>query len=396
MRDFTVLTWGRLGSAVVQMAMIVALGSYASPDTLGLALSVLGISTLAASLSDLGLSTTALRAWARGDSDTALAAASTSNLLGLAVGGVGLAGALVLAVLDNRLWPVVPLIVWALAERQTETWLTIALGEGKARRVGWLVLARRLLAGSVMAVLVAVGVDPAWAFSCALASAAVLFWCVTVRRPPGLVSLPSAIDEIRRSWPIGVSVVAGQARNLDTAIVAAALGSGAAAAFGLGVRTGASGMIAFSNVGALLLANHVRLGPRRLKRVAWIILGCSLVLALVAASSAPAIYVVLPPLIPWLTVEDASVLALALSAYMLVGGNTVLGPLGNALGIDRLGGYLSIATVLAYLGALALLSTAAGLKIAVVAAAATQLVSLVIRVALVHVKGEGREGLWRA
>ena len=148
---FAWLTTGRLAAAALQAVTFGALAVLVGPSELGVVGSVVAALTVLQAVWDLGLSTYLVRTRAEAPDDGRVRSAVVLNRLttGPLLASAAVAGWLVLVVLGGgSLAPVLPLAVWAAAERNAETVAGIAIADGRAPLATANLVVRRAVAAA--------------------------------------------------------------------------------------------------------------------------------------------------------------------------------------------------------------------------------------------------------
>lgn len=230
--QFAWIAGGRLFAALLQAGTLALAARLMEPAEFGVIGAVLGVATVLQTGVDLGVPTLILRERAKDPRSPIVGSALRLNnlttvwltLLGAALVAAGA------SLYSETYWALLPLAVWAAAERNADTRVGVAIADGRASISVINVVARRILALTTFVVLVLVGGDPVLALSSALAFAAVAssVWAnVYVRRRVEPSSYPFR-SVLREAWPFWLNSAATQARNLDAAIVGIAGGATAA------------------------------------------------------------------------------------------------------------------------------------------------------------------------
>ena len=162
-----------------------------------------------------------------------------------------------------------PLAVWAAADRNTDTWCCVRLADGDAWLNTLTTLSRRGCSALVMVGLYLAGVDPLLAFSLSVAVVGVIVnllvhgWVVKRLAPPA-VPRPAAKPIILASVPYWINATATQLRNLDSLLVGLLAGSAQVGFYAVASKlTGPLRMLPTS-LAAVVLPTASRLGVHRL------------------------------------------------------------------------------------------------------------------------------------
>lgn len=303
---FAWLTTGRLAAAALQAVTFGALAVLVGPSDLGVVGSVVAALTVLQAVWDLGLSTYLVRTRAETPDDGRVRSAVVLNRLttGPLLASAAVAGWLVLVVLGGgSLAPVLPLAVWAAAERNAETVAGIAIADGRAPLATANLVVRRAVAAAGFAALCAGGTEPVLAYGTAMATGSLLsvVWLNAANRrrlPEGRrVPLSQVVREARPFW---VNTVAVQARNLDVPIVALTGGTTAGGLYSLASRMTVPLRLVPTSLAVALLPHATRASDaaarrRVLSHLAWLVSGVAAVYVLLAAC-VPALVEALPVL----------------------------------------------------------------------------------------------------
>lgn len=156
------------------------------------------------------------------------------------VAGIGFLAAVAAAILDARCALLIPLAIWLAADKHTEAWLAIPLSDGSAWQNSVSLVARRAGALAIFLGAVSAGVEAGVSFATGLAVsslASALFLrsriSTYVRTAGKIISFRETFRATRSYW---INSLAAQARNMDTVIVGAILGAGAAGYYGAAAR----------------------------------------------------------------------------------------------------------------------------------------------------------------
>lgn len=265
---------GRVAAALLQAALMLLLARTVSPAEFGFFAAPYGVATVVQTVFDLGLPSLAVKRRSRDAGDGQVTTLLHLNSrLSLAMALAMLVVTVVLGFLvDDRYFFLLPLSLWAAAERNADAWLGVALADGDVWVNMCNLVARRTLNLVTFGILISLGgVQPLLAFSIGSAVAAVASnvfakYFVKKRLPsPGELRLRSAVGQ---SWPFWLSSVSSQARNADTAITALLAGATQAGLYGAASRlTGPLRLFATSLASLLLPAASRRSGPDLIRLV---------------------------------------------------------------------------------------------------------------------------------
>ena len=259
--QFVWILGGRIVAAALQAGLMLFLARAVSPAEFGFFAAPYGLATIIQTAFDLGLPSLAVKLRSRNTRDgrvTNLLLLNSQLSALMAFSMLILTGALAMWVNSGYLL-LLPLAIWAAAERNADAWLGVALADGDVWVNMCNLVARRLLGLLAFVGLNAVStIPPLLAFSIAVALAAVgsnVFAKRFVsRRLPGRAQL-GMVSALRQAWPFWVNSVATQARNADTAITAILSGATQAGLYGAASRlTGPLRLFATSLASLLLPA----------------------------------------------------------------------------------------------------------------------------------------------
>src|ERR1700712_2167431 len=162
---------GRLAGALVQAVTLVLVGRWTGPAGFGVVGVTLSLVVIVQTATDLGLPTYLMRERAaRPDNPTIRRALQINNftakmmsvLLALILFAAGI-------FLQPNFFLLLPMALWAAADRNTDTWLGVTFADGDVRLNVAVSLSRRTLVLAVLTGLYFSGVQPLLAFSLALA-----------------------------------------------------------------------------------------------------------------------------------------------------------------------------------------------------------------------------------
>lgn len=241
-RQFAWVSGGRIIAALVQALIMLLLVRAVAPAEFGFFAAVYGVLTVVQTLFDFGLPTLVSRERAkRANPGVVTGALHLNNALSLAMGiclvaGIGMLGAFG----DPQFFLLLPLGVWAAAERNADAWLVVVFADGDARINTTNLVSRRLGNLALFALLTSLtGLDPVLAFGISSATAACASWVFAhsyVKRRLAPSEGIAAGRLIRMSYPYWINSVATQARNLDTIIIGFVAGSAQAGFYAAAAR----------------------------------------------------------------------------------------------------------------------------------------------------------------
>jgi O-antigen/teichoic acid export membrane protein len=133
--QFFWVSGGRVVAALIQAAIMLLLVRAVSPSEFGFFAAVYGVMTVAQTFFDFGLPTLVIRERARqSNAGIVTAALRLNNSLSVALGVLLVSVTAVLGLLvDERFFLLLPLGVWAAAERNADAWLGVIFADGDAR-----------------------------------------------------------------------------------------------------------------------------------------------------------------------------------------------------------------------------------------------------------------------
>ncbi|MBM9469121.1 lipopolysaccharide biosynthesis protein [Nakamurella leprariae] len=239
-RQFGLVASGRIVGAVIQALSLALLARWAGPDDFGVASVMFGLIIVLQVATDLGIPTFVLRQRAADRNDpTVTSALRINSRTALALCALVALVIVVGAMIDSTFWSVLPLAVWAAADRNTDTWLGVALADGDAQVNATVGVARRVLSCASFILLVLPGVPPLLAFSAGYAvvslaiNVAVHRW---VRHRLVADTRTPFRTIVGQSFAYWVNSVGTQLRNLDTLIVGTIAGSSQTAYYAAAAR----------------------------------------------------------------------------------------------------------------------------------------------------------------
>ena len=240
-RQFAWVSSGRILAALLQTASLVLVSRLLPVSDFGYLATFLGVTSLAQVVLDFGVGTLVSRERAADPDNPVVAAAlrftnlSSMGLTALLL--LGLTGAALL--FSDAYWQMLPLAVWAAAERNADTRLAVAFADGDVQINVINLLARRTAALGMFVAATAVGVLPILAFSLSAALAAIgsaTFAQRWVRRRVVPTRDVGFSEVVRRARPYWVTAISTQARNLDVVVVSALAGATQAGLYLTGSR----------------------------------------------------------------------------------------------------------------------------------------------------------------
>lgn len=213
-----------------------------SPAEFGFFAGVYGVLTVVQTFFDFGLPTLVVRERAKRTNPAIVTAALyLNNALSLAMGltlilVIGLLG----IVVNPQFFLLLPLGLWAAAERNADAWLGVIFADGDARINTTNLVSRRVGNLALFAGLTLwTSIDPVLAFGLSSAAAACGSWVfahsyVKKRLAPA-ESIPAGAL-FRLSYPYWINSVATQARNLDATIIGLVAGTAQAGFYAAAAR----------------------------------------------------------------------------------------------------------------------------------------------------------------
>ncbi|WP_455835204.1 oligosaccharide flippase family protein [Pseudarthrobacter siccitolerans] len=385
--QFGWVTSGRIVAAVLQAILLVMLARDAGPDDFGLFSAVFSLATLAQTASGLGVPTLVIRERARSKSNSLLRGGlRLMNPIGLMLAAVVALGLTVLGLtVEHRLMYMVPLAVWAAAERYSDTWLGLAVADGDAHINTVNVVLRRAIA-LLLYVLCALWWDPILAFSVSLSAAALASAFAVRRQISSRIHLDgrsaSAKRVLRKAWPFWLNSIGTQARNLDVAVVTAVAGLSQAGYYAAASRVTSPLRIVSTSLATVLLPMASRGGPRDIKRLMALSAAVVLVMAVV--------YSVGAAIMPWIVttfLTDAYLGAVTPLRIVLIGlcfaaAASLLGALLQGIGFQLYVAHTAVVTTI-----VCLLSAAFGAAVSGASGAAyALLISFFVQMLLLLVR----------
>jgi len=272
--QFGWISGGRLLAAVIQAVTLVLLARWTGPAAFGAVGIALSLVIVFQTVTDLGLPTFVVRERAAEPGNPAIRRALefnnlTTRILALTLLMVfGAMGAFV----QHDFYVLLPLAIWAAVDRNTDTWLGVALADGDARVNTIAILSRRVAAITMMVGLYATGAPALLAFSMSLAVVGVVVNAVahrwaSKRVHPSTVSVPIR-PILRSSFPYWVNSTATQLRNVDALIIGATTGTAQLAFYAAASRITGPLRILPTSLATVLVPASARTGAANLRRLA--------------------------------------------------------------------------------------------------------------------------------
>lgn len=239
--QFSWLASGKLVAAALQAAALVLIARVSGPEAFAIISLALALSLIVQVLANAGLTTYVLRTRAVTPLHPLITPALKLTAESAVVSMTSLLLALfVLAAIDIRAIFLLPLAAWAAAESYTETLLSVCLADGDVRVNIRLLVLRRLASVGSLAALLAVHLEPLFAFSVAMAVPSVVASLYARRCVKSLLTgkvrwrdRREVLRDARHFW---WHSVATQLRNLDVFLVSAFAGLGQAAFYAAASR----------------------------------------------------------------------------------------------------------------------------------------------------------------
>lgn len=267
--QFAWVSGGRIVAALLQAVLLVLLARQLGPTDFGYLAAFLGLVTLVQVAIDLGVSTLVTRERAVDPQSAVVVAALrftrlSAGAMALVIGaGIAAAGALV----DPVYFAMLPLAVWAAAERNADVWLSVAFADGDAHLNVLNILGRRAATIVGFLGLAVLDVEPVLAFALASAVAAVVAagsarLAIRGRVPRDVepVSIGRVLSLARPYW---ANSVATQARNVDAALVGAIAGATQSGLYASGSRLTTPLRIIPTSLASILIPHSARAGASR-------------------------------------------------------------------------------------------------------------------------------------
>ncbi|MFB2555283.1 oligosaccharide flippase family protein [Herbiconiux liangxiaofengii] len=319
--QFAWVSAGRIVAALLQAFSLILIARSLVPAEFGVLSAVLGLATVLQTAIDMGVSTFTTRERAANPESGAVATALRFNTLSsLVLTAISLIALATVAIVANPLyWLMLPLAFWVSGERNADARLTVAFADGDAKINVFNLLGRRLFAILAFLGMLALGVEPLFAYCLSTAIAALgssFFANQYVKRK---VVVPSSITYrqlLQQSWPYWLHSVATQLRNLDVVVTSATAGAVQAGFYSAASRLTSPLRILPTSLSTVLLPAASRASARShsikpLVRTVLVVVAIMTVL-----------YAVLFVLIPWLVpfaLGDAYAPAIPVIQIVLVG-----------------------------------------------------------------------------
>lgn len=222
------LTSGRIVGALLQALTLGLLSRALGPAGFGLAAGVVGAVQASIAVGDLGVTPTLLRTRARGSSASLTGSLLALNArVSLALGLIWTAILLAAGLISGEIayFFLLPLAIWVVAEKNTETTLMIPLADGKTFELLASLMLRRSAALGLLLAGIHLGAHPLVAYSVALAGSGLIGVAWTRGRTtaglPRQRSVPY-LPLLRQAFPFWLATLAVQGRAFDVSIVRAA------------------------------------------------------------------------------------------------------------------------------------------------------------------------------
>ena len=262
---------GKLVGAVIQALTLVLVARWAGPTGFGAVGIALSLVVIVQTATDLGLPTYLMRERAARPDNPAIRKALQINTFTAGMMSIILAAAFAVTgvLIDPAFFFLLPMALWAAADRNTDTWLGVTFADGDVRLNVAVSLCRRSLVLMTMTGLYFAGVPPLLAFSVALAAVGTsvnIFVHRWVSRRLAHSDEPTHARSILRAsssyWVISVSA---QLRNLDAIIVGVVTGTTQVAFYAAAIKTTSPLRILPNSLGVLLVPAAARSGADRLR-----------------------------------------------------------------------------------------------------------------------------------
>lgn len=299
------LTSGRIVGALLQAVTLGVLSRGLGPAGFGLVAGTVGAVQASIAIGDLGVTPTILRTRARSRTDPLTGALLTLNTR------VSLLLGLLWTVVLVSAWAssgeiaylfLLPLAVWVVTEKNTETSLMIPLADGRALELVFSLVLRRSTALALLLAALHFGAEPLLAYSGALAAAGLTGVVWIRRRLPGTLPKrcrPAYVPLLRAAFPFWLATLAVQGRAFDVSIVRVAAGDYVSGVYAAPSRiTGALSLLpnSIAQVALPVAARGDRAGLRVLARaLVGAMLMMTAVFAVIAVCAEPALRLALGP-----------------------------------------------------------------------------------------------------
>jgi O-antigen/teichoic acid export membrane protein len=287
--QFMSLVGARGAGSLLQALMFVLLGRSVPVDTLGAVVAVVSAGSFLSVVFDFGAQTYLTRARALTQLSAVRGALRLNRVSGFGlsvVGSLALAGMVSLGLLP---WPVILLAGWLSVEKIVETALGVFIADGSLRIPATSIFLRRVTALSLFAALAAIGCDPllAYGLSQLLGSVGGLLHIEYHLRKLAMHNTASqpVKDVLSSSWPFWLSGVTGQARALDSVMVAVFVGPYAAGLYGAAGRLVNPFLLASGALSAVILPHSARATAQKSREIATKLLVGGILFSILLASS---------------------------------------------------------------------------------------------------------------
>ena len=170
------------------------------------------------------------------------------------------------AALDRTYLAMLPLALWAAAERNADTGLSVAFADGDVHVNALNLLSRRALSIALFVALDSAGVEAILAFATASAIAALasaVFSFLYIRKRITATATLGWRELLSRARPYWVNGLATQARNLDVVVVGALAGATSAGLYSSGSRLTSPLRILPTSLATILLPASARAAKSR-------------------------------------------------------------------------------------------------------------------------------------
>lgn len=262
LRDFAAITLGRVASAVLQAGLFVLLARSISPGDFGVVVATTGLLVFLQAVADFGITALLSQVRVQSEDDGLVRAGAFFSIWSSCALAVVCAVLLISFSFSQPIYlMLVPLAATAALERVADTYMAVALADGRAARNVANLTARRVVALAAFILLAVVGrVDPVLSFGISTVSAAILsaFSATRTVRISRSVTV-RARELLLQSWPFWMNSMAVQGRNLDAAVVGAVAGPVISGLYGAAARLTTVFRIVPTSLATALLPNVSRL-----------------------------------------------------------------------------------------------------------------------------------------
>jgi O-antigen/teichoic acid export membrane protein len=314
----------RAAAGVAQSVMLVWVAHDLSAAQFGSFNSFFGVGNFLVAIADLGVGTLLLRERARERDNPLIPTILRINAWGMASLAVILI-AIYFLIFRNSLAIIVAALVgaWILLERNSETWLAIAIADMKVATTAVVIVLRRIVPLGFMAVLVTgAHINAAVAFGVAQVAGGALGVFLTRYALRDSISRQSSARSrlvIAKATHFWLAVGASQARELEPGILASVTTAAESGAYGLGSRLARPVQLLATSAAQVMLSGYARAtasaSRRAVRRIA--------VAALASSCVAPASWLATGPLLHVLSLDryhatavvNASILATVWVAF---------------------------------------------------------------------------------